>query len=115
MMCRRRSIAIAAVAALLAWGSASTAQAAKVVDISDDFFAPQFLKIKQKKTVAFNWVGSNDHNVYRHTGPGKYFDSGVMQGEGVLYSRKFRKPGRYVLGCILHEEMLMDLKVKRRR
>jgi plastocyanin len=39
----------------------------------------------------------------------------VTNEPGIQFSRKFKKPGEYVLGCILHEDMLMDLKVKKNR
>ena len=94
-------------------GSSATG-ATKTVEVDDDFFNPSFMKIKERTTLEFNWVGVDDHNVYKKSGPGPNFDSGNFEGPGVHFTRKFRKPGAYVLGCILHEDMLMDLKVKRR-
>ena len=73
------------------------------------------MKIKERTTLEFNWIGVGDHNVYRKSGPGSNFDSGNFEGPGVHFTHKFRKRGTYVLGCILHEDMLMDLKVTRRR
>jgi plastocyanin len=113
----RRSLAfIAVTAATVAIASPSASgRANATVDVADDYFDPTPLTIKEDKTVDFNWVGANDHDVYKQTGPGKDFTSGVQNGSGVLFSQKFRKPGKYVLACTLHPDMLMDLKVKRRR
>ncbi|MDQ2675504.1 MAG: hypothetical protein M3Y34_01730 [Actinomycetota bacterium] len=106
---------IAATALVLALSAPSALGANKVVDVADDFFAPAEETIKEDKTVDFNWVGVNEHNVFRQAGPGRYFESEPMTGEGVLYSKKFKRPGNYVLGCILHPDMDLDLKVKKRR
>lgn len=112
----RRFIAfIAATAAVLAVMSPSASGANVVVDVGDDFFDPPVDTIKEDKTVDFNWIGSNEHNVFKQAGPGRYFESEPMTGEGVLYRKRFKRPGNYVLGCILHDDMDLELKVKRRR
>lgn len=112
----RRSLAfIAVTAATVAVASPSASgRANATVDVADDEFKPAELTIKEDKTVDFNWVGVNDHDVYKQIGPGKDFTSGV-QNAPFVFSHKFRKPGKYVLACTLHEKMLMDLKVRKRR
>ena len=112
-----RLIALFAVVAATVAVAAPTAsgRANATVAVADDFFAPESLAIKEDKTIDFNWVGEDDHDVYKQIGPGKSFTSGVQNGSGVLFSHKFRKPGKYVLACTLHDGMLMDLKVKRKR
>ena len=105
---------VIAAAIVLAGGTSATGRATKTVFVDDDFFSPTPMKIKERNTLAFEWVGTGEHNVYKKAGPGAYFQSDNFEGPGVHYSRKFTKPGNYVLGCILHEDMLMDLKVKRR-
>lgn len=116
MLSLRRAISsattIAAAVALMTGASADGAT--KTVLVGDDFFDPAPMKIKERNTLAFKWVGTGEHNVYKKTGPGPYFQSDNFEGPGVHYSHKFKKPGNYVLACILHEDMLMDLKVKRR-
>lgn len=114
----RRALLIAAVATgllLLSLGGSASGRAATTVQVGDDFFNPTSLTIREDKTVKFEWVGTSDHNVFKKSGPGRYFDSGVTDETGFVYPREFRKPGNYVLGCVLHKDMLMDLKVKRRR
>ena len=112
---RRFIASVAATAAVLAVTSPSALGANKVVDVGDDFFLPAKDTIKEGKTVDFNWIGVNEHNVFKQSGPGRYFESDPMTGTGVLYSKKFKRPGNYILGCILHEDMDMELKVKKRR
>ena len=112
---RRLIASIAATAAILAVTSPSASGANKVVDVGDDFFGPAELSIKENKIIDFNWIGVNDHNVFLNDGPGRYFDSGVYSTSGINFSKKFKKPGRYLLGCILHPDMDLNLKVKKRR
>lgn len=101
--------------ALLPGGSA-TGKAKNTVEVGDDYFLPIKLEVKQGATVKFDWTGVGEHNVSKGTrGPGGYFDSGPLQGDGVLYSRKFKKAGTYDLICTLHEGMEMVLKVKKKR
>ena len=101
--------------AILLCAGTQASGATKIVDVGDDFFDPASLVIKENNTIDFVWVGENEHNVFRETGPGKYFESKTHEGSGYVFSRKFRKPGNYTFGCILHPDMDMDLKVKRRR
>ena len=67
--------------------------------------------------VRFNWVGALTHDVTKSTGPGRFFQSGPPEsGPGVLYKRRFSKPGRYRLICTVHlPDMKMSLRVKRKR
>lgn len=105
------------VAAVLALGSTASAKGkTATVDVDDDFFDPIALTVKEDTKVEWNWVGDSVHDVTSGpNNPGRFFESGPQQGSGVLYSKRFRKPGNYLIICTLHEEMRMDLKVKRRR
>ena len=113
---RRTIISVTVLAAaLVLFAGASATGATKTVEVGDDYFSPTPMKIRENTTLDFKWVGEGDHNVYRQSGPGRLFDSGVQNEPGVNFSHKFRKRGTYVLACTLHEKMLMDLKVTRRR
>jgi plastocyanin len=113
----RRGITITATlaVALVVSNPLAAGRATKTVEVDDDFFSPSSLTIKEKNTIDFNWVGTEQHNVQWKSGPGPYFQSDNFEGPGVHYSHKFKKPGNYVLGCFIHPDMLMDLKVKKRR
>ena len=114
----RRAIfltAAIAIAAVVMTAASASGRGAKTVEVGDDFFDPASMTVKERTTIRFEWIGVGEHNVYKKSGPGRVFDSDPHVGEGFVYSRKFKKPGRYVLGCILHEDMLMDLRVKKRR
>jgi plastocyanin len=106
-------VVVAATVAIAAPSASGRANA--TVNVADDIFAPESKTIKEDKIVKFVWVGTNDHDVYKQIGPGPNWTSGVKSGEGATYSRKFKKPGKYVLACSLHPDMLMDLKVKKKR
>ena len=108
-------IAAAGLTLVLLLVSPAFARAAKTVEVDDDFFNPLSLVIKERTIVKFEWVGVGDHDVYKQSGPGRKFTSGIHFGAGVHFSRKFRKRGSYVLACTLHPDMVMNLKVKRRR
>ena len=95
---------------------ASAPGATKTVSVADDYFEPSSLTIKEGNTVEFTWVGENVHNVTKSDdSPGRYFDSGASDETGFVYPHKFKKPGRYEILCTLHDEMRMDLRVKRKR
>ena len=113
----RRTILIIAILAvgLAVSNPLAAGRATKDVAVDDDFFAPDSLTIKEDNRVRFTWVGANEHNVYKNSGPGPNFESEPTDVTGFVYTRKFKKPGRYTLGCILHEDMDMFLRVKRRQ
>ena len=114
-MRRAITIAITLAVGLTVSNTLTSGRATKNVEVGDDFFAPSSLTIKEDNRVRFTWVGEGEHNVFKETGPGPDFTSDNAEGAGFTYTRKFKKPGRYTLGCILHEEMDMFLRVKKRR
>jgi len=109
-------IALAAFVLALALAPAGAAPRPKTVRVADTFFAPDSLTIRKGTLVRFNWVGVMSHDVTKSSGPGRFFQSGPPQaGEGVLYKRRFSKPGKYRLICTVHKGMDMNLRVKRKR
>ena len=113
----RRAVAIAAtlVAGLIVSNPLAAGRASRTVDVGDDYYLPLEMTIKEDTIIRFNWIGVETHNVQWESGPGPYFSSDNFEGPGIHYSRKFKKPGRYTIGCFLHEDMDMFLRVKRRR
>ena len=56
---------------------------------------PSSLTIKEDKTVDFNWVGEDDHDVYKQIGPGNELSPLEYRTVGRPVrplSHKFRKP-----------------------
>lgn len=105
------------VASVLALGSSALGRGkTETVDVGDDFFAPATLTIREGTTVDFDWVGDGFHDVVGE-GPGRDFESPGQQGSGVLYSKRFTRPGNYSIICTYHleEGMAMDLRVKKKR
>jgi plastocyanin len=111
-MRRKLAIAISAVAATALLTVSLASGATETVEVGDDFFAPKKVKIEKNDRVKFNWTGTNEHDVVRLSGPGKYFESGPMTGTGVLFKQKFKEEGTYKLICSLHDEMDLTVKVK---
>jgi plastocyanin len=110
----RRTLALAAtlaVAGILAIASVA-AGATKTVDLGDNFFDPDVMKIKKNDKVNFNWTGFDEHNVTKAKGPGKFFASETTSEPGVNFAKKFKKKGEYKFICTLHGEMKLTLKVK---
>jgi plastocyanin len=110
----RRTFAIAAslaAAGILMIASGAAGRASETVDVGDNFFTPKRVKIDKNDRVKFNWIGTEEHDVARAKGPGKFFDSGPLEGSGVLFKHKFTEKGTYKLICTLHQEMTMRVEV----
>ncbi len=108
---RRLLLLIAAVASLVA--AAAPAQAGKIakVDIGTSYYAPAKLTVKRGDKVRFTWHASFDlHDVNVKSGPQRF--KSPLQASGT-WTRKFTKPGKYVLYCTQHSDMGMTLKVRR--
>ena len=115
-MKRKVSIAgvLAGVAAMVALivPAGGGAAAGTTVKLGDNFFSPEKKTVSAGTTVRFKWVGSNDHNVVKQSGPGGSFSSSTTDDPGVNYTKKFKKTGKYKLVCTIHADtMKMTLKV----
>ena len=107
---RRLLHILAAVAALAA---AAPAQAGKVatVDLGTSYYAPAKLTVKKGDKVRFKWNPSFDmHDVNVKSGPQRF--KSPLQASGT-WTRRFTKPGKYVLYCSQHSDMGMTLRVKK--
>ena len=101
-----------AVAALAIAVLASTAAArGATVKVGDDFFSPEEKTVSAGTKVKFNWIGNDEHDIVKKKGPGGDFDSGPLEGSGVLFTHKFKKPGTYKIICTIHDGMKMKLHV----
>lgn len=106
----RRSIALAVVAALVAAAPAGAVRTAKV-DLGTSYYAPAKLTVSKGDKVRFKWNPSFDmHDVNVKSGPQRFHSP--LQASGT-WTRKFTKPGRYVLYCSQHSDMGMTLTVER--
>lgn len=108
---RRVVLAFAAAAALAA---AAPATAGKVtrVELGTSYYAPAKVTVKKGDKVRFHWNPSFDlHDVSVKSGPQRF--KSPLQASGT-WTRKFTKPGRYVLYCTQHSDMGMTLVVKKR-
>jgi plastocyanin len=102
------SLAVAGIL-LVASGAAGKT---KTVEVNDNFFDPGTVKIAKKDKVAFEWVGSEEHNVTKTKGPGKFFESETTDEPGVNFTKRFKKSGKYKLICTLHSNMDVTVRVK---
>ena len=107
---RRVLLLIAAVALVAAAAPAEAGKVAKV-DLGTSYYAPAKVTIKRGDKVRFKWNPSFDlHDVNVKSGPQRF--KSPLQASGT-WTRKFTKPGKYVLYCTQHSDMGMTLVVKR--
>ena len=91
----------------------------KIIRVGDDFFSPDATRVGRRRVITWVWSRNNDnaHNVRLRRAP-----SGVDKGRfrsptrrsGFRFSRRVRKPGRYVFVCSLHAPgMRLVVRVRR--
>jgi len=107
----RTFIALAVSATLVAAAPASAGKTTKV-GLGTSYYAPAKLTVKKGDKVRFKWNPSFDmHDVNVKSGPQRF--QSPLQASG-SWTRKFTKPGKYVLYCSQHSDMGMTLVVKKR-
>jgi plastocyanin len=108
---RRIVLPIAVAAALVAAAGPAGAAKVETVELGTSYYAPAKLTVKKGAKVRFKWNPSFDlHDVNVKSGPQKFHSP--LQASGT-WTRKFTKPGKYVLYCTQHSDMGMTLKVRR--
>ena len=112
-------IAAVASAAAAALPAAAGTAPRKVVGVYDNFYLPDKLtRIKPGTVVVWKWPddAGDVHDVKLRERPKgvKRFWS-APASVGYTYKRKLTVPGRYHIVCTLHEEMEMDITVRRPR
>lgn len=117
-------IAGAALTVPVAGSSADSADVAsranpKIIRVADDFFSPDSARVPRRKVITWVWARSNDnaHNVRLRRAPAgvdkSRFRSATKRTD-YRFSRRVRKPGRYVFVCSLHApEMRLVIRVHR--
>jgi len=110
---RRRGLIGATALAITVLFSAIAAAACgtKEVFVGDNFFEPAKTNAKKGDRVAFEWIGSEEHEIAKSKGPGKFFHSGPKT-DGGKFRQRFTERGTYRIICTLHEDMRMKLEVK---
>ena len=109
---RRIVLIAAAVAALAATAGPAAAGKVATVDLGTSYYAPAKLTVKKGDKVRFKWNPSFDmHDVNVKSGPQRF--NSPLQASGT-WTRRFTKPGKYVLYCSQHSDMGMTLVVKKR-
>jgi plastocyanin len=119
---RRRTapLVLAAAAALLGAAPADAgAPQRKKVQVLDNYFLPAKLTVNKGSTITWKWSATETldvHDVKLKSGPRGVvkFHSEPASGP-YSFKRKLRKPGKYQIICMLHEEMAMTIKVRRPR
>jgi plastocyanin len=112
----RAALLVAGVALLL--GAAPAQAGKKTVRVYDNYFLPDSLTVKSGTTVVWRWPGADEagdvHDVKLKSGPKgvKKFQSEAAATD-YTFKRRLRKPGRYRIVCTLHDEMKMQIKVRR--
>jgi plastocyanin len=116
------ALAIAAVLALGAQSGVESAGAAKKtvnVEVGDDYFSPDELKVKKGTKIKWKWRSDNGnpHNATLDKGP-KGVKKGDFSSKTATISYKFakvlKKPGTYEYLCTIHPTvMTQTIKVKK--
>jgi plastocyanin len=72
-----------------------------IVEVGDDFFAPQTVRVTAGTTVVWHTAGTNGHTVTSDTG---LFDSGIdtFLRQGDTFQVTFDVPGTYAYYCLFH-------------
>ena len=109
-MRRLSVIAATVVAAALLAAVATAAGGTKDVFVGDNFFEPAKTKVKKGDRVSFEWIGSEEHEIAKSKGPGKFFHSGPKT-DGGKFRHRFTDRGTYRVICTLHEDMRMKIEV----
>ena len=118
----RTSAIIGIAAAASAAAAALPAQAGtaprKVVGIYDNFYAPDKLTVKRDTIVVWKWPDDSGdvHDVklkQRPKGAKRFWSDPAAVG--YKFKQKLTVPGKYHIICTLHEEMVMDIVVRKRR
>jgi plastocyanin len=112
-------IAVVAGAALIsaAPAAAGAASPSKTVHLGDNYFTPQTLTVKRGTKITWRWPGYDEagdvHDISLMAGPKgvRKFRSEAASTD-YSYTRKLAVPGKYRLGCSLHEGMRMTVKVR---
>ena len=108
----RRSLLIARRRRRARRGGAGRGRQGRTVDLGTSYYAPAKLTVKKGDKVRFKWNPSFDmHDVNVKSGPQRF--NSPLQASGT-WTRRFTKPGKYVLYCSQHSDMGMTLTVKKR-
>jgi|RhiMetdeSRZDD1v2_1073273.scaffolds.fasta_scaffold993430_2 plastocyanin len=111
-------IAVAATAATAALPAQADDPPRKVVRIYDNFYLPDEMKVKRDTVVVWKWPNDTGdvHDVKLKEKPkgAKRFASDPAS-VGYKFKRKLTVPGKYHIICTLHEEMEMNITVRKRR
>ena len=88
-------------------GSTADRANPKVIRVADDVFAPNSARVGRGRVITWVWSGRNEnaHNVRLRRAPGGV-DKGRFRSPSrrtnFRFSRRVRKPGRYVFVCSFH-------------
>jgi plastocyanin len=120
-------LALAAVAAVAvtapgvagAGGEKQAAPKPKVVDVRDDYFAPEVVRIRKGTRVRWDWgtepTDAHDVSLYKSPrGLNKRKFRSPIASAPYTWGKTFRKPGTYKFRCNLHS-LVMKMQVRVRR
>jgi plastocyanin len=115
---RKRKACLKRVATKYRRIAAAQAGQTRVIDVGDNYYAPDQLTIKRFDQLRWDWQDSfspEGHNVSLLQGPkgvSPYdFESPIRVGPDYKFTRRFLTPGDYKLFCTLHVGMEMDVRV----
>ena len=111
-------IAVAASAAAAALPAQAGETAKRTVTINDNFFLPMEMKVNPNTVVTWKWPNDSGdvHDVKLQSKPKgvKRFHSDPA-AVGYKFRRLLTVPGKYHIICTMHEDMAMDITVRKPR
>lgn len=115
----RAAVALAVAASAAAAGlPAEAGTVRKIVTVNDDFYLPDKLTVKADTLVVWKWPddAGDVHDVKlkeRPKGAKRFWSDPAAVG--YKYKQRLTIPGRYHIVCTLHEEMEMNIVVRKPR
>jgi len=88
-----------------------------VIDVGDDYFAPDLVNIRRGDSILWVWndLNHDPHNVNLVTGPPGVdtsdFQTGIAPAVKYRFTRTFKVPGNYDFVCSLHHNMKIKVVV----
>jgi plastocyanin len=92
--------------ALLLAAAAPAMAADATVQVGDDFFDPDSVRVEPGDTVTWDWIGTNDHNVRASARQTERFRSRIQAGADKSFRRTFTNRGRFRYFCEVHPDLM---------
>ena len=115
-MRRGATVALAAVALVLALVVGASATTTRTVKVGDDYYGPTKLTVNRGTVVRWTWLSDNadSHDVKLTSAPkGVTKFKSASAATDYTFKRTLKAAGTYKFVCTLHQDMTMRIVVRR--